>query len=468
MRRGRGSLAPLALGAIALTVSCRRAPPPSAAAVEAGPPASDAEPAPAAAVLPPRCKPLDPGLAVGDPKADPQDLELGDAVFTPSGIAVGVVHRTPAGRVAAVALLAPDASSVRLRELAPTLGDAPPPRLAARGAGVLAVAYGLAKRPAGARALDVYAVSASGDVALTGSIDEAPDDSLVFDVSPDRVVWDEATRGAAPARAGGAAGAVGAVAPPAAEPRGVIRVAEISADGRPSAPRDASPPASDADTPRIVATPNGTLVFWIARRPEAPHAGDAAAPPEPAANEITGEARAFAWLEVARLDGGGAAASAARRLTPATGHVSAYDVAVVAGGGAPGVAVVARDEGEAIDGSGGSLLRVRVGVADGPSEAPLAYPVEDLGRGAPSFVEGDALWLAWTGPREEGRLLPLDPAAMPLAHPSAEPALDEGRALVSFPSPASPSPLPGDASHRLLVATPGDATAQLRLLTCTH
>jgi hypothetical protein len=427
MIRARSALLAAACG----VASCHRSPPAPATIADAeAPPVADAQSAKQAAVLPPRCKAIDPGLVVDDPKGGGEDLEIGDAVVTPSGLAVGVVHRTAAGRVAAVALLPSDARSVRVRDLGPTLGDAPPPRVAVRGSSVLAVAYGLSKR-SGVRAIDVYTVSASGDVAQTGSIDETPDDSLVVDVSPDRVVWDEATHDVA-----------------RATPRGVIRTAEISADGRPAAPHDASTDASDADTPRIVASPGGTFVFWIARRPEAATALDGSAP-----GEVTGEARGFAWVEAVRGSG------PVRRLTSANGHVSAYDVALLAGSGAGdagarSVVLVARDDGESAESASGSLLKVRVG--DDTQDPPVAFPIDDLGRGAPDVVEGDAPWLSWTGAREEARLLPLDGTATPTAPASAEPGLDDGRALVSLPA------------FRLLVATPGDPVAQIRMLACTR
>ena len=63
------------------------------------------------------------------------------------------------------------------------------------------------------------------------------------------------------------------------------------------------------------------------------------------------------------VDGQGAAIGPVRRLTSPAGHVSAYDVEArdpPAGSATPSILVVARDDGEAVDGSGGALLRVRV------------------------------------------------------------------------------------------------------------
>ncbi len=389
--------------------------------------AADAEAlAPKPTVLPARCMPGGAGFALDDGRGM-DDLEIGDAIAIPSGFAVDVLHRTPAGRVAAVALLPSGAASMQLHDLGPTLGDAPPPRVAPRGADLIAASYVLSKR-ADARELGIYTMSAAGEVKATGTIPEPRDDSLAFDLSSTLVVWDEAKGGTTP--------------------RGVIRVAELSPDAHPAAARDLSPPESDAEMPRITASPGGgALVFWLARKPEAVTEIDAAAP-----SEITGEAQAYSWLEVVAVDPHGTAVGAARRITPLTGHVSAYDVQPLPGAGVD-VLVVARDDGEAVDGSGGALLRVRVR-SDG-QDPPLAFATDGLGRGAPAFVDGSPPWLSWVAPNEEGRLLSLDATGAPTQLPSIEPSLDDGRPLAWI-----------EQGRRLLAAMPGDVSAQLRVLSC--
>ncbi len=397
-----------------------------AAAVDAAPAAPPAQEAPAALfeLAPARCKSVGVALAVDDGHGL-DDLEIGDTLTYARGIAVDLVHRAASGRTAAVALLPPDASSVRVRDLGPTLGDAPPPRLAARGDGLLAVAYGVSHR-GDARELVVYTLSAGGDVKATGTLAEPRDDSLAFDLAGSLLAWDEATSGP--------------------KPHGVIRVAEVGADGRAGAPRDASPAGSDAEAPRLLPIGAGTFLFWIARRP------DAAAVADASPVEITGEAPATSWLEVQPLDAHGGPAGPVRRLTSAMGHVSAFDVQALPG--ANGALAVVRDDGEAVDGSGGALLRVRV--RDIGSEPAVAYPTDGLGRGAPSLVDASPPWLAWVAPREEARLLPLDAAGVPAARASVEPQLDEGRPLAVL----GPGP-------RILVATPADPSAQLRVLSCS-
>lgn len=418
-RSGSALLLSLALGA------CHRDGAGVVAEAGATPAAADAENAVPKLLLPARCQPSGVGFALDDGHGM-DELEIGDAIATPAGFAVDVLHRTSAGRVAAVALLPAGAASMQLHDLGPTLGDASPPRVAPRGADLVAASYVLSTRP-DARELGIYTMSAAGEVKATGTIPEPRDDSLAFDLSSTLVVWDETKAGTAP--------------------RGVIRVAELSADARPAPARDLSPPESDAEMPRIAATPGGgAMVFWLARKPEAGPAMDAAV------SEITGEARAYSWLEVVAVDAHGTPVGATRRLTPLMGHVSAYDVQPLAGA-RPDVLVVARDDGEAVDGSGGVLLRVRVR-ADG-QDSPLAFATDGLGRGAPAFVDGSPPWLSWVAQTEEARLLALDASGAPVQLPSAEPALDDGRPLAWI-----------EQGRRLLAAMPGDSPAQLRVLSC--
>lgn len=415
-----------ALVAIALVpAACHRSS--AAPEVEASAPVASASASAAPALLPARCHGGDGGLSLGDGGLD--DLEIGDVSLGVGQVAVGVVHHGAGGRTAAVALLPGDASTLTVRDLGPTLADAPPPRVARRDKDLVAVAYAQLSKSAG-RELRVYAILASGDATMLGAVTESHDDSLAYDLAPGLLVWDDATPGSAP--------------------RGVIRISELSAEGRPGPAKDASSPTSDAEMPRVQALGAGAVVLWVARKAEPPSRPDGAA-----TAEATGEERAPAWLEAVTVDAHGVPTGPTRRLTSATGHVSAYDVAPSSPApGAPpdAVLVAVRDDGEAVDGSGGQLLRVRVR-ADG-QDPPLAYPADGLGRGAPAFVDGSPPWLFWVAPREEIRLLPLDGQGIPVRAPSAEPDLEDGRPLALLPSGI------------VLAATPADASAQLRTLVC--
>jgi hypothetical protein len=466
---------------VSVLAACHRSPSQtSAAAAEAaveGP--TDAE----AALAPARCKRTDQAFALGAPDGL-EDLEIGDAVAYPGGYAVGLVHRTSAGRVGAVALLARDPLKlVRTVDLGPTLGDAPPPRVAWRSPDLVAASYVRApaipaqgahdatgkSAPEAASAPATSPTSAKADAArdvglyaIAGDSVGAPvlvsqqrDDSLALDFAlsgqAGLLVWDEAT---------------------SAE-KGVIKGAAFAKDhAGPS--RDVSPPDSDAELPRVVAIGAGFAVVWIARRPE-PQASDASE------SEATGEPRAYGWLEMTLVDERGNPTGAVHRLTQPSGHVSAFDVdvrpadapAAGKGEGPPTLVVVARDDGEAVDGSGGTLLRVRV--KGDAVEAPVAFDTDGLGRGAPSFVSAAPVFatgagdpdrpapfaLAWVGKDEEARWLPLDRGGSPTARPSGEDDLKDTRSLLFLERSA------GEVdSSSVLVAAPSDVAAQLRVFAC--
>jgi hypothetical protein len=418
------------LGLLAL-VACRKGAAESTTSAEAGPGSASAAASVAPpAVAPARCKASKAGVALVD-AGGADDLEIGDAVAVADGWAVGIVYRVGSSRMAAIALLTPEATGMRVVDLAPTLGDAPPPHLAARGEDLLAGSYVLSKKT-DIRELTLYVVPRAGEPKVLATIPQQRDDSLAFDLAPGLVVWDEASTGPSP--------------------RGIIREAELLAGDQVGSVHDVSPADSDAEMPRLAPSAQGYTVFWLARRPEA-QAPDAAAPAE-----AVGEVRAYSWLE--------SSGTPQRRLTSASGHVSAYDVQALAGGDA---LVVARDDGEAVDGSGGTLLRIRV--HGGSADSPLALPADGLGRGAPIFVDapapprrGTEPWVSWIGPHEAARLLPLDASGAPLGPPSAEPELDDARPLAFLHRPGS-GPQP---TTNLLAAAPGDAAVQLRVLACSQ
>lgn len=408
----------LALLGLLAVVACHKSASTSADAgagtASAGEAGSTARPA----VVPARCKATGAGVALVD-AGGADDLEIGDAVAVADGWAVGIVHKVGGSRMAAVAFLGAEATGGRVVDLAPTLGDAPPPHLAARAQDLLAASYVVSKRN-DVRELALYAVPKAGDPRVVATIPQQRDDSLAFDLSPGLVVWDEATSGPSP--------------------RGVIRVADLLAGDQLGPVHDASPADSDAEMPRLAPAARGTTVFWLSRRPEA-QARDAAP------GEAVGDVRAYSWLE--------SSGTPPRRLTSTSGHVSAYDVQPLPREQGDVIAV-ARDDGEAVDGSGGALLRIRVH-AGGGADPPLALPGDGLGRGAPVFVDAPVAWLSWIGPHEEARLLPLDESGTPVAPPSAEPELDDARPLAF---------LQGAQPPRILAAAPGDAAAQLRVLAC--
>jgi hypothetical protein len=450
--------AAFAATALACAVGCHKTPDVPAGPEAVALPGDSEGPSPATAVLPARCRTPDAPIAIDD--ANAVELEVGDVVPTPDAYTLGAVHRTAAGRVAAVMSLARPLDGAGARphwlDLGPTLGDAPPPRVVARAGGseLVAAAYvrGGADRDA-ARNLALYALpSAAPPVAAPAPapflvVRQQHDDSLAFDLAfagpAGLVVWDE---GAAPAR-------------------GVIRAVSLDADAGAAAAHDLSPGDTDAELPRVVPQGSGFVAIWIARKAEEARLPDGAEP------EVTGEPRSFGWLESVRLDARGALAGPVRALTPASGHVSAYDV-VVLPPPERALLVVARDDGESIDGSGGALVRVRI-VGDVP-EPPVEFQSDGLGRGAPAFVEGPSSFLAWVGPGEQGRLLALDRAGAPLGPPSAEEALSDARPLrvlegmgtSAGSAPAGAGRGGGGGAVRLLVAASSGGSTTLRVAVC--
>lgn len=423
-----------ALAALLSVAGCRRAAP--HADEPPTPEAGSAESAAldGAALRPPRCDRGARALALPGADGGAGALEVGDAVAAFGGHAVAMVHRGPAGApLAAVALVNRARAVPRVVNLGPTLGDAPPPRLALADDVLLAAAYDGPGR-SDARDLAVHALRGDGTATTRWHLAQQRDDSLAYDLAAGRsatvVVWDEASRAA----------------------RGVIRAAVLVAGDPEGHARDLSPSASDAESPRVAATAAGFVAFWIARQAEGEEREDASP------NEITGEAQSYGWLESLALDEHGNPSGAVRLLTPSRGHVSAYDVLALGRGAS--VLVVARDDGEAVDGSGGALLRVHV---DGDHVEPvLAFPTDGLGRGAPELVDARPPWLAWVGPNERLRLVPLDESGAPAGPASAEEAMNDARPLVGAGT-AGTGP-----NVALLTASPDNPAAQLREFSCAR
>ena len=462
-----------ALGLAALTaslVACRRETGPSATlaadasfSVSTSDGASPARPA----VLGARCRATGRAIQLDD-GGGLDELDVGDGLADADGYAVGIVHRSAAGRVAAVALLGSGASEARVVDLGPTLGDAPPPRLALCRDQLVAAAFSppvrsppqAAAAPYLARDLALYDVGRQGPPAAAIRVAQHGDESLAFDLACSSAsglaVWDET---ATLAGSGGAASGAAA--------RGVVRGASFQVGQGSAVVTDVSSADSDAEMPRVVRNAAGFLVFWIARRPEAKHVSDGSAD-----IEAIGEARAFGWLEMVPVDITGKTTGPPRRLTSTAGHISAYDVLARSEGDRSEVVVAARDDGESVDGAGGTLVRLRLR-SDG-ADVPSELPTDGLGRGAPAFVDAPLPWLAWVGPNEEMRLLPLDPKGEVAGLASAEPGLDEARFSIALGSGGGSGAraVPGEAAEAntgsILVAAPRDKLAQLRVFECVR
>ena len=198
-------------------------------------------------------------------------------------------------------------------------------------------------------------------------VSEQRDDSFAFDLGPGPVASRGTRRRRARARAG------------------VVRIARrVAADQRERSARRLPRGLRRGDRRgRRFARP-GAFVRGLDRAP--PGAGRSPRTP-PRRDEATGEPRVV--RRGSRWRGGrrdGRTGGPRARLTPAAGHVSAFDAALLARRARHAtLLVVARDDGEAVDGSGGTLLRVRV--REDGVDPPLALPGDGLGRGAPTLVD---------------------------------------------------------------------------------
>jgi hypothetical protein len=349
-----------------------------------------------------------------------------------------------------------DATAVTFVDLGAPYADAPPPRpiaAAAPGDATYAFFYGrgdaaradggmvarpsLAKGAIEMRELSVHRIE-GGKVQRASTLAQQKDESLAFDAAlGDKgmlVAWDE--------------DAVGLL-------RGEIKVQALGPDAKPLAPaRAASPESSDAELPRLARRRGGYWLVWVARRVEAPDAAIELGHDK----ETPAETRAFRWLELAMLDEHGAPIGAVKRLTSATGHVSIYDLAARVGSDRDALDIIARDDEQTVDGSGGRVVRITVrgDVAD----PPIAIVSDAVGRGVPDLLataQGVAsdvpAWLVYADTVDQVRLLPLDATRSPLAPPSAEDALDKSKPLLAI-------------SGGLLVAVPAEPKWQLKLVTC--
>jgi hypothetical protein len=393
----------------------------------------DSGPMPDAGVVlaPARCTatgtllPLAPAPALGD-------LAIGDAVATSSGFAIGMIRRQPnagpgrPGKVLSVAVLTPSLDKVSWVDLGTPHGDDPPPRPFLRDGAVWVAWYEHARDASTSRALIVAPLPGADYKAQPGvllpqavSSPQGVDESLAFDVatkggaSPTLVAWDD----------DGAKG-------------GTIKVAVAGAEGV-----VVSPETTDAESPRIAPRAGGWWLTWIARRPDLG---------EEAGIEGPGEDRTHRWLEAVTLDEAGKRVGDVHRVTPASGHIAAYDVLP----SMTGLELVAREDDELHEGSGSKILRVALGKEGASPVTTLVR--EGAGGGGPDLVgAGEVGWAVFSDPLEHLRIVPVPLAATPSnpirsVLPSAEPAFEGGRVLAIA---AGPRANPADPDPALLAVT---------------
>ncbi|HEY8077005.1 MAG TPA: hypothetical protein VIF62_22915, partial [Labilithrix sp.] len=375
---------------VALLAACKKDPPTGPAPVSSA----------VVAEALPRCRADAKEMAIPG-----EDVVVGDAIATDKEIVLGVVRRNASKRVGSIVRMPIDLASVKTIDVAPAFGEepAPSPRLVkkdvkvawyTRKLGEDAGAPTTGGMAPGTRTLHVGKLAGDA-IEEEGVVVQQADESSMFDVAwPEAgaplVAWDE-----------DAPIAVGEFLPD----RGRVKTTILGAkDPDGGAPKIAvvSPYATDADTPRVVATAKGYVLAWLARRPESTE--DAGIVPEG-----PGEERAFRWVEAVDLSPSGEAAGPIRRVSPDRGHVVSFDL--VREGGE--VFVVAQDEAAYQEHAGSRVVRyplaekgkgedlVDAGVGRALSEI-VEVPPEVRGEGAadtPKARERDGgvtRWLAWT------------------------------------------------------------------------
>jgi hypothetical protein len=375
-----------------------------------------------------------------------EDLEFGEAVRAPSYALVGVLRSSSGGARASVARV--EGQAATLIDLGVAVGEVPPPQPFLRGIEVFAAGYarpgsafaGAALPPRVARPLTVFRLNDVAEPLVT--LMQISGESPSFDVIA-----------AAP---GGSSGALLAWDEDAEDAhRGLIRVAVLSQDLRAVVHSVvASPETTDAERPAIAARGSGGYwLAWVARKAE---------PPRDAGPELEGpgEDRAFRWVELAAIDADAKPVGSVRRLTSATGHVSAFSMAMHG----DRLDLYAGEDDEPTDGAGGAILHVAVDVDGLTHTAPLVSSGTARG-GTPTVVwqpqaapgsDDNLGYLMYVDIADRSRLVPLDRTGSSRSTATLEPDLDDARLLAAEPS------------GELLVATPrpdGAATA-FRWLRC--
>lgn len=460
--RGRAPRVALVWAAIGSTLGacdgCRKSEPPPGDAASSASSGSASGVSPQAAVVKeslPRCRTDGARLALpGD------DLVTGDAVVAADALLVGVVRREGNKRIASVVRASLDLGTVKMLDLGAALGDDPPPSPKLRGATAFVTSFARARPGADRADAGVQADAGASGNTMTrvleiarvdgatlvneGSIVQQADESLAYDVAwPDGdkgtplVAWDED----APPRAGALLA-----------DRGVVKVQLVGAGNR---PRVASPDATDAEAPRLLARRGGFWLAWLARRPEVAEDAGAAA-------EGPGERRAYRWVEIVALDAKGEPTSPVRRVSPEKGHAASFDLAAT--GDDAQLVVVVQDETAPTEGAGERVVRYAIegdrtesgDLLDGGVGHALAEVLAQSGGAAAPR------WLAFTDTQEHAHLVPLGPALRLAGAATTEPSLDGARIVASAP----PDLVYAIGSATSASSDAGGGRVELRRLVC--
>lgn len=353
--------------------------------------AADAAAIDAAVAPPPRCTAKKSAGSLG------AVLDVGEAVLAPDGFAIGILRDK---NVFSVASVSADLTKVTFTDLGTAHHDALPPQPF-----VWQNAVYVAWLDSG----ELLLARVDGDKAVT--IGREVVDLLTYSAKNpmfDLAAFDVATEGER-----------GIVAWERTFPtRGEIDVATFTKSGIEHAAADAggpflaaSPPSSDADSPRVAPRGDGWWIVWSARAPE---------PTVDSGIEGPGESPSYRWLEAAALDTNGVRIGDPKKLTPVQGHVAGFDLVTHAGA----AELVGRDAEEAAVDEGTTLFRITL--ADKPSAVdPLAS--SGIGRAVPVVVGSDAeAWAIVPSTTDATELFPIFPDKRAA---STEPLLKGARPL---------------------------------------
>ena len=426
---------PLAIGL--LLGACKRPAPPPTPEEELAPPPK-AAPAPKAEA-PHRCAPLssEPPFVLGpgdtgrvpalkvvpagnEPGQDdslPFASEVGEGVAWSDGFAVGAIHESEASHSMSVVTLDRTGHGGKVMPLGTAHGDIEPPRVAARGASLLA---GVLSPAINGRTLRLAKIEA-GVVTWGATILQKSDESQAFDIGLGEkkgiVVWDEDGPSS-----------------------GVIQASTFDAANATNAttPRVISPPGVDAESPRLAARPGGG--YWLA------YVAHRAGTESPEAGYET-EPVGFRWIEVLALDAQGSPTGAARAATAKDAHVMVFDMGPLDDGSA---LVVWRDNDTPLESAAGPVMRTVVHV--GSIEPASVLVASESGAGAPSLLAG---WVAVTDAADLTRLAPLGRAGEIAGPWTTEPDIGSGEPIAVGP-------------EGMLVARPAGRAVRLSVLRCSR
>jgi len=368
--------------------------------------------------------PKGPGPGSGDPNEPSRDdplpfaSEVGDGVSFAGGFAVGALHENGAAPTISVVTLGPDGRHPRVIGLGATHGDVEPPRLAARGNVLVA---GILESDLNGRSLRLAKVQ-DGNVTWGATLRQKGGESQAFDIALGEkkgvVVWDEEDPS-----------------------HGVIMAStfDVASASNATVARAISAATSDAESPQILARPDGG--YWLAYIARAGNGEDTDGGHED--SEDVG----FRWIEMAQLDANGSPTGTPRAVTPKAGHVLVFDMAP----GEEGAALlVYRYDDTPIGASGGQVMRTVVRAQRVENPAVLVEG-DEVGAGVPS-VRGS--WLAVTDAADATRLAPIRTGGDLAAPLRAEPDIGTGE------------PIAADGD-RLLVARPAGRAVKLQVLRCS-